>query len=187
LKGSIFNPKNNNGIFLFSTLHQFFIFTSYKTLGLESDRMDVTSLSSVIAAISVVVGVIFAIIQMRQATKTRHTELVVQLNPALQASVNDLAEASKILSLDFTSYEDYVEKYGDPLSDKAFLTLVAYYDGLGYLLHKRLIDTDIIEYILSGGITGSWKKLQPLIIGLRKDRNLPALFEWVEYLYEEMK
>ena len=151
------------------------------------DIMDITSFSALVAAISVVVGVIFAIIQMRHATKTRTTELVVQLNPALQASVSDLAEASKIMSLDFTSYEDYVEKYGDPLSDKAFITIAAYYDGLGYLLHKRLIDTDTIEYILSGGITGSWKKLEPIIIGLRKDRNLPALFEWFEYLYEEMK
>jgi hypothetical protein len=140
-----------------------------------------------VAAISVVVGVIFAILQMRHATKTRHTELVIQLNPALQASVSDLAEASKILSRDFTSYEDYVEQYGDPLYDKAFLTLAAYYDGLGFLLHKQLIDIDIIEYILSGGITGSWERLQPIIIGMRNDRNLPTLLEWFEYLYEEMK
>ena len=59
------------------------------------DIMDITSLSAIVAAISVVVGVIFAILQMRHTTKMRHTELVIQLNPALKANINDLIEASK--------------------------------------------------------------------------------------------
>ncbi|MHA2313943.1 MAG: DUF4760 domain-containing protein [Candidatus Hermodarchaeia archaeon] len=149
--------------------------------------MDINLFSTIILDISIVAGVIFAIIQMRDATKTRHTGLVVQLNPALQASANDLIEASKILNREFNSYEEYIEKYGDPLFDKAFITIAAYYDGLGFLLHKRLIDVEIIEYILTGGITGAWKKLQPLIIEMRKDRHLPELLKWFEYLYEEMK
>jgi hypothetical protein len=149
--------------------------------------MDLTSFSALVAAISVVVGVIFAIIQMRHAAKIRQTEYVIRLNPALQASVGNLAEAAKILSRDFTSYEDYVKTHGDPMYDRAFLTVAAYYDDLGYLLYKRLIDTDIVEYILSGGIAGSWERLQQIIRGMREDRKLPTLLEWFEYLYNEMK
>jgi hypothetical protein len=149
--------------------------------------MDITLLSTILLDISILAGVVFAIIQMRHATNTQNTGLVIQLNPALQASANDLIAASKILTLEFTSYEDYLDKYGDPLYDKSFITISAYYDGLGFLLHKRLIDSDIIEYILTGGITSAWKKLKPLIIAMRKDRNLPELLKWFEYLYEEMK
>jgi len=151
------------------------------------DIMDITLLSTILLDISILAGVVFAILQMRHAIKTQNTGLVIQLNPALQASANDLVEASKILNREFTSYEDYLDKYGDPLFDKAFITISAYYDGLGFLLHKRLIDSDIIEYILTGGITDAWKKLKPLIIEMRKDRNLPELLKWFEYLYEEMK
>jgi hypothetical protein len=80
--------------------------------GLEGDRMDITSISALIAAISVIVGVIFAILQIRHATRMRHTELVIQLNPALKANINDLIEASKkIWSLEFNSYEEYLEKW----------------------------------------------------------------------------
>ena len=69
--------------------------------------MDITSFSAIVAAISVVVGVFFAILQMQHATKMRHTGLVIQLNPALRASINDLIEAGQILSLEFNDYKEY--------------------------------------------------------------------------------
>ena len=148
--------------------------------------MDITSFSALVAAISVVVGVIFAIIQMRHATKTRNTGLVIQLNPALRANISDLTEASNIIwKQEFATYEEYETKYGDPWANKALLTLVAFNDGLGYLLRKRLIDKEIIEYLSEGMITGVWEKLQPIITGMRK--HYPGLYSSFEYLYHEMK
>ena len=151
--------------------------------------MDITSFSAMVAAISVVVGVIFAILQMRHTTKMRHTELVIQLNPALKANINDLIEASKkIWSLEFNSYLEYLEKYGNPMSDKAIVTIASYYDGLGFLLYKRLItDIDLIEYFMEGSIIQIWEKLKPIIVGLRKAMNSPELFKSFEYLYKETK
>ncbi len=151
--------------------------------------MDITSFSAIVAAISVVVGVIFAILQMRDATKMRHTGLVIQLNPALNANINDLIEASKkIWSLEFNSYKEYLEKYGNPMFDKAIVTIASYYDGLGFLLYKRLItDIDIIEYFTEGAIIQIWEKLKPIIVGMRKAMNSPELFKSFEYLYQETK
>ncbi len=149
--------------------------------------IDVTSLSAIVAAISVVAAVIFAILQMRHATKTRTTGLIVQLNPGLRASTNDLLESSKILNLEFNSYKEYLEKFGDPMSEKALITLASYYDGLGFLLCKQLIDMEIIEYIGRHAIANIWEKLKPIILGMRKDIGWPDLFEWFEYLSEEMQ
>ncbi len=153
------------------------------------DIMDITSFSAIVAAISVVIGVIFAILQMRDATKMRHTGLVIQLNPALNADINDLLEASKkIWSLEFNSYEEYLEKYGNPMFDKAIVTIASYYDGLGFLLYKRLItDIDIIEYFTEGSIIQIWEKVKPIIVGMRKAINSPELFKSFEYLYQETK
>ncbi len=149
--------------------------------------MDVASISAVVAAISVVVGVIFAIFQMRDAARTRHTGLIIQLNPALKVTMSEVIEyVSKIWNLEFKDYKEYLEKYGDPLSDKALHTTTGYYDGLGFLLYKRLIDIETIEYIVSGSSTGVWEKLKPITEGMRKHYNMPELFKWFEYLYEEM-
>ncbi len=54
--------------------------------------LDIPTISAVVAAISVVVGVIFAIFQMRDAAKTRHTGLIIQLNPALKVTMSELIE-----------------------------------------------------------------------------------------------
>jgi hypothetical protein len=155
---------------------------------LESDKMDLASFSAAVAAISVVIGVIFAIFQMRGAARTRHTGLIIQLNPALKVTMSEVIECiSKIWNLEFKDYKEYLEKYGDPLSDKALHTITGYYDGLGYLLYKQLIDIDTIEYIVSGSSTGVWDKLKPITEGMRKQYNLPELFMWFEYLYKEMQ
>ncbi len=150
--------------------------------------MDIASISAAVAAISVVVGVIFAIFQMRDAARTRHTGLIIQLNPALKVSMSEVIEnISKIWNLEFKDYKEYLENYGDPLSDKALHTVTGYYDGLGFLLYKRLIDIDTIEYILSGSTAGVWEKLKPIIEGMRKQYNLPELSKWCEYLYNELQ
>jgi hypothetical protein len=157
-------------------------------LGLEGDRMDIAATSAVVAAISVVVGVIFAIFQMRDAARTRHTGLIIQLNPALKVTMSELIEyISEIWNREFKDYKEYLENYGDPLSDKALHTITGYNDGLGFLLYKRLIDIDTIEYILSGSTTGFWEKVKPIIEGMRKQYNMPKLFEWFEYLYNELQ
>ena len=150
--------------------------------------MDVTSISAAVAAISVVVGVIFAIFQMRDATKTRHTGLIIQLNPALKVTMSEVIESySKIMNLEFKDYKEYLEKYGDPLSDTALHLTTGYNDGFGFLLYKRLIDIETIEYILSGSTIGLWEKLKPITEGMRKHYNLPELSKWFEYLYNELK
>jgi len=41
--------------------------------------------------------------------------------------------------------------------------------------------------ILSGTSTGVWGKVKPIMEGMRKHYDLPELFKWFEYLYNEMK
>ena len=150
--------------------------------------MDIVSLSAVVASISVVAGVIFAIFQMRDAARTRHTRLIIQLNPALKVTMSEVIESySKIMNLEFKDYKEYLEKYGDPLSDTALHVTTGYNDGFGFLLHNRLIDIETIEYILMGSTIGLWEKLKPITEGMRKHHNLPELSKWFEYLYNELK
>jgi len=149
--------------------------------------MDVASFSAVIAAVSVVVGVVFFIFQMHDAAKTRHTGLVIQLNPALNVPLAEMMDdINEIWRRDFTDFKEYLEKYGEPLSDKALFKTTMYYDGLGFLLHKGLIEVDTIEYLVSGSSVGLWEKLELIIEGTRKHYNMPELFKWFEYLNKEI-
>ncbi len=102
--------------------------------------------------------------------------------------MNEISEAvNNIWYREFKDYKEYLENYGEPLSDKALWVTTGYYDGLGFLFHKRLIDIDTIEYILSRSSTGLWEKLQTNIEGVRTHYHMPELFKWFEYLNNELQ
>lgn len=150
--------------------------------------MDITSFSAFVAAISVIIGVIFFIFQMRDADKYRHAGLIIQLNPALKTKPKEVIDAlSEIWHREFKDYDEYLKKYGDPISDKAFFTVVEYYNALGFLLHRKLIDVDIIEYLVNDSSIGVWEKMKPLMDGMRSQYKIPKLYQWFEYLQEEIE
>ena len=65
--------------------------------------------------------------------------------------------------------------------------LALYYEGLGFLLHRRLVDAEEIEYFVSGSATDMWAKVQPLVFGVRAEYGQPTLFQWFEYLARRME
>lgn len=150
--------------------------------------MGIGDISTAVAALSVVVGVVFAILQMRDAAKARHTELIIELNPALKVGADEISESlPKIWNLDYDGYDDYLQKYGEPLADKAFYVVTEYYNGLGFLLHRRLIDIDEIDYLLSGSIEETWNRVRPVVEAMRVRYDMPGLCEWFEYLHDRMQ
>ncbi len=150
--------------------------------------MGIAEISTAFAGLSVLVGVIFAIFQMRDAARARHTELIIDLNPALRVSADEISECLPVVwGREYEDYDDYVEKHGDPFGDKAFYVITEYYNGLGFLLHRGLIDIDEVEYLLSGTVSGTWEKVRPLVQSMRVHHNVPGLGEWFEYLYEQTR
>ncbi len=150
--------------------------------------MDLAALSVIIAAASVVVAVVFAVLQIRDTSRIRHTELIIQLDPALRPSLEELGRAGlAVMSRDCSDYPGYVEAHGSPMADTAFATVALYYEGLGFLLHRRLIDLEEIEYFVSGSALGMWQKVQPLVLGVRAEYDQPSMFQWFEYLASRMQ
>ena len=103
---------------------------------------------------------------------------------------NEFREAiMKVMNLQFEDYKDYVEKYGSWFSDepahKAMAMVGMLFEGLGLLLHEKLIDTNFTFRLFSGIIRLFWEKFKPLAEDLRKEFNDPTVFEWCEYLYNE--
>jgi len=146
--------------------------------------VDISTVSTVIAAVSVVVASIIAVLQLRDFVKTRQTELVMRLYAIFGS--NEFQEEWHILMTDLDakkySYRDLVEKYGKeaPLAGPFF-------EGVGVLLHRKLIDIELTDDLFSGFIKRLWEKGKPMIDDARKQLNYPQYGEWFEYLYNQMK
>jgi hypothetical protein len=150
--------------------------------------MDLTTISAAAAALSVIVAVAYAIFQLRDANRARHTRLIIQLNPALNLDaaelVDDLAE---VMALEYEDFESYRQARGELFADKAIYSVTEYYNGLGFLLHRRLVDLEEVDYLLSGTVARIWEQLAPIIRGARESYEFPQLCEWFEYLYERTR
>ena len=150
--------------------------------------VDITSISALVAALGVIVGVVFAVLQLRDLVKTRQTDLAIRLYS--QVCDKEHIEAwGKYITAEYKDYNDFVEKYGPLFSDKpvpvAFMMVSHYFEGIGVLLHRKLVDIDLVLDIFAIGML--WEKMKPLAEGIRKELDQPSFYEWFEYAYNEMK
>jgi hypothetical protein len=151
--------------------------------------VDITEISAVVAASGVLVGVVYYILDMRNQNRMRKTEMVMRLYSAWQSK--ELSDATlKVWNLEFKGYDDFVKKYGPWYSEtevySAFRMVCIFFDGIGILLLRKLVDIEMVSSILLMPITTTWEKVRLLIEGGRRQLN-PYLFRDFEYLYNEVK
>ena len=155
--------------------------------------VDISTVSIVIASAGVFAAAIYYISQIRHQTRVRQTDLVLRLlSPYFNLSSRELRELYvKVLACEYKDYNDFVEKYGAFYSEKpepvAFYMLGAYVGSVGVLLHRRLVDIDLLADFLGESAILMWEKMKPVIEGVRKQYKTPRAFQWFEYLYNEMK
>ena len=58
-------------------------------------------------------------------------------------------------------------------------------EGVGVLLHRKLVDISLVDDLFSGPIKMAWE-MKPITDDTRKQLSQPQYAEWAEYLYNEM-
>ncbi len=144
--------------------------------------VDVQTFSVVVASASVVAGVIYYLFQIRLQTKVRQTDLVIRLYMAF-ASKEMRQTWEKVRTREDLEFEAYQEKYG--LSDVNEIGW--FFEGVGVLLRRKLVDIAVVDDLFSSPIKITWEKLKHIAEGERKQSGRPQIWEWWEYLYNEMK
>ncbi len=152
--------------------------------------LDIQTLSIAIATVSVVAGSLYYSFQIRNQTRVRQTDLALRLYTTL--SSKEFQEAHAMLfSSEFRDFNDFEKKYGSYESGKpvhiAIGMVGTFFEGVGLLLHRKLIDISVVDDLFSSPIKMAWEKMKPVVKGLRKEYNLPQVLEWFEYLYNEIQ
>ena len=152
--------------------------------------VDVTEISAIVAAVGVLVGVILTVLELRNLVKQRKTELVTSLYSSTFNSKEFTEAGILVWSLEYKDYDDFVKKYGlmrhkEPVW-VAINLVTNTFNELGILLHEKSIRVEMVDKLFGYRIDLFWRKLKPLIEGMRKQLN-PRVSEWFEYLYNEMQ
>jgi len=147
--------------------------------------VDIQTVSIAIASAGVFAAAIYYMLQLRHQNKVRQTDLVVRLYSRYgsEGFQKTSEKVRKRLSGEALSFHDYEEKYGWA----EWVAVGTFFEGIGILLHRKLIDIGLVDDLFTSPVDMAWDAMKDSIIEARKEYGQPTVFEWFEYLYNEMK
>jgi len=149
--------------------------------------IDISTISIGIASASVVAGVLYYAFQLRHQTRTRQTDLVMRLYATF--SSNEFQDAwTKVRNRanEFENIDDIYD-YDRKVGLREVNQVCLFFEGVGILLQRKLVDTSMIEDLFGGAIARTWEKVKTGVIKARQQLNDPTIYYYFEYLYNEMK
>jgi len=150
--------------------------------------VDIQTISIAIASAGVFVAAIYYVLQLRHQNRMRETDLVVRLYSAFSGKELQEAYFEVRYRMEFVDYDDFMKKYRMPSKQAIPLWQIGkFFDGVGVLLRRKLVDIGLVDELFHAEVTLLWEKIKPLIEGRRKELNQPTLWQWFEYLCNELK
>ena len=148
--------------------------------------VEVETIGVLVAAASVVIGLVYYIFTTRITLQTRQAQLFMQLYNKWQDKEFNKSKYL-VMTYPLNSYEDYEEIWRDEERASTFRVVGTFLEGLGVLVKRGLVDKGFVDDMMSGDIIGFWEKYGEVIREERRRLNYPQALEWAEYLYNEVK
>jgi hypothetical protein len=123
----------------------------------------------------------------QQAEETRQTQLYMNLWSKWD-SEDFMKHYLRILSWEFTGYEDWSTKYGlsgDRDDLLSYGLIETFFEGIGVLVKRGLLDVSMIDDFMSSELEIYWLKMKTVVDGMR-NTGWPTWSEYTEYLYNEV-
>jgi hypothetical protein len=149
--------------------------------------VDIQTVSIAIASTGVFAAAIYYIFQIRHQTKLRQTDVIMRLHSFYNSEMFQKA-VTIVLSTDYKDYDDFVKEYGSSSAGDVLISsrmVGGFFEGIGVLVNEKLLDITLVQKLFTVDVF--WEKAEPIVKGMRKQLSRPALYEWFEYLYNEVK
>jgi hypothetical protein len=141
--------------------------------------------AAIISAIGVILGIVFVAIQLRHMEMHRNLDISMKLFE--WAESDRLRKAFRWIENEFQFQDD--EKYKAQEATNSETSeypheATAFFEQIGFLVEKRFVDIDIIDDRLGPHILSAWKKLEPWIMAVRKEKQNNEFARHFQRLYE---
>ncbi len=153
------------------------------------DAQAMQAISVTIAAGGFVLALAYYVLILRNTIRTRQAGLFMELYGQFRA--RDFQEmVQDIRQFEYTDEVDFWKNYGPETNPEAFVkyyTVMSFYEGVGVLIRRELINPVLVDDMMSGPILEIWGKFGPMVLETRERRNSPTSWEYTEYLYYQIK
>ena len=150
----------------------------------------------VIPVLALTVSILYYALNLRTSNKTqqmqletRQAQLAMDIYTRWSSPEFKKYHQELMYHMEWDSPEEFIEKYRN--ADKqeqwmAYSVCCSFFEGIGVLVKRGFIDKYLVDDLISGEIISIWEKMSPTILYLREKANYPTLYEYFEYLYNEI-
>jgi hypothetical protein len=160
--------------------------------------VELSTIRDLVAIFGVIAGFSYYVLTVRNAQRnqqhqleTRQAQLFMNLYETW--STPEFRKRSNWVNqhIEYEDSEDFHSKYGRSGDQDAFAdwaSVAAYYEGIGVLVRRGLIDIGLVSELLSNSIRITWEKMGPEFLESRAlGTGHQKLFYNFEFLYNEIK
>jgi hypothetical protein len=164
--------------------------------------MDVQTISIMVAAAGVFLAAINQIVSRRREEQQRETQLFMQLYNRWNTKAMAQTYGRLRYFYEFGTRQQWEtlinkkmgEKWQGTLQENQqnidiysdFQSMTEFFEGIGVLVKRHLIDVDLVEDLLANRIIWWWNTQGDLFLEARKVLGDPKLYNDTEYLYNSM-
>jgi hypothetical protein len=142
--------------------------------------------TAVLSAVAGISATLFILIQLRHMDKHRDLEISMKLFD--WAETESLRKAFRWVEKEFQFSN--LEKYRSEVEEDFEVSdypyrVEAFFEEVGFLVSKKFVDIDVIVDRLGTYILSNWRKLEPWILAMRKERDDRTFGEHFQKLYQK--
>ena len=132
------------------------------------DLAEIQAAYYMVATTGVIIAAIFYILNMRATLQTRQAQLFMPIYSKVTEK-DFMKDNWEILDeWKWIDLDDFEKKYLDDRDNRAkFMACSDYFDGVGVLVKRKLIDPELVDDLVSMGLLGSGRRLGVCLRGNR--------------------
>ena len=154
--------------------------------------VDLQMISVTLAALGLLAGTTYYILILRNAEKTRRTQLFMNIYNRFHDKEFQKCYLTMLHHEEWKSFEEWWDKYWPSNLEhySGWIAWGTYLAGITMLVKHDQVDPQQVSALLGTYILWSWERYEPIFKEIRASsdaRERPQLSDWLEYLYNEMK
>ena len=154
--------------------------------------VDYSTLAIVLTGLGLTASILYYAMVLRNTNKTQQLALETRQAQLFMhiyytwSSRENINIRRELRTWTWTDYDDFIQKYGEannPEAWSSFQELANFYEGIGVLIKRKLIDPAFVDDLMSGETLWGWVKFGVIVREYRVRKNAPYFYEFWEYLY----
>ena len=148
--------------------------------------LSISEEAAILSAIGVILGTVFVLFQLRHME--RHRNLDISMKLFEWAESDRLRKAFTWIENEF-QFQDHDKHKAQEASNSEANDFpheaTAFFEQVGFLVEKKFVDLDVIGDRLGWHVVSNWKKLEPWVMAVRRERQDNGFGQHFQRLYEK--